>query len=104
MQLGGESLLERLIPHMKKIAITLGVAALVLTVIFTIRHFKERGREKETDKLAGVLEVASREVRGAGAQPDPKAKEPTFATNKERASSVLDALGKGGQPPGAYRA
>src|SRR5688572_23479804 len=44
VQLGGESILDRLVPHMKKIAIALGVVAIVLTVFFTIRHFKESGR------------------------------------------------------------
>lgn len=104
MQLGGESLIERLIPHMKKIAIALGVAAVILTVVFTIRHFKEKGREEDTGKLAGVLEIAGRDVRGAGVEVDPKAKEPTYATNKERAAAVLDALKKTSVAPGAYRA
>jgi tetratricopeptide (TPR) repeat protein len=108
VQLGGESLIERLIPHMKKIAIALVIAAAILTVIFTVRHFRERGREKATDKLASVLDVADRDVRGSDAPPpdpkDPKAKEPTFTSNKERASAVLDSIGKGAKAPGPYRA
>jgi len=106
VQLGGESLIERLIPHMKKIAIVLGVAALILTVIFTFRHFKEKGRQKDTGKLASVLDIASREVRGSGAaaEPNPKSKEPTYPTNKDRVAAVLDALKKVDNAPGAYRA
>ena len=104
MQLGGESLIERLVPHMKKIAIALGVVAVILTIVFTVRHFQERSREKTTDKLASVLDIAGREVRGEGTPADPKAKEPTFATNKDRATAVLEAMVKGGDMPGAYRA
>jgi hypothetical protein len=105
VQLGGESILDRLLPHMKKIVIVIGVAAVILTVIFTVRHFKERGREKQTAALAKVIEVSQRQVRPAGAEPDPKAKEPTYATNKERAQAVLDTMAKQGvAAPGAYRA
>jgi tetratricopeptide (TPR) repeat protein len=105
VQLGGESILDRIIPHMKKIAIALGVVALVLTVFFTIRHFKESGREKETAKMARVIEVSERQVRPAGIEPDPNNKAPTFASNKERAQAVLDALTKEGVTMGgAYRA
>ena len=100
MQVGGESLVERLIPHMKKIAIALGVVGLVLTIVFTVRHFQERSREKETSKLANVLDVAGREIGSA----DPKSKEQKFPTNKDRATAVLDALARGGNAPGAYRA
>ena len=99
-QLGGESLLERLLPHMKKIAIALVAVALVLTVVFTVRHFKERGRQKDTAKFAKVMEVADREIKDPNAPPpdpkDPKAKEPKFANAKERAQAVLDELNKQG--------
>jgi predicted negative regulator of RcsB-dependent stress response len=105
VQLGGESILDRLVPHMKKIAIALGVVAVVLTIFFTIRHFKESGREKETAKLARVIEVSERQVRPAGIEPDPNSKAPTFASNKERAQAVLDAMTKEGVTMGgAYRA
>ena len=106
MQVGGESLVERLIPHVKKIAIALGITAVVLVAVFTVRYFKERGREKNTAKLAKVLEVADRQVRPPGVEPDPKAKEPTFANAKERAEAVLDAMVKNGTDAGggAYKA
>jgi hypothetical protein len=108
VQLGGESILERIIPHMKKIVIAIGIAVVILTVFFTIRYIKERGLQKETAKLVRVIEVAQREVRPAGSDPDPNApnaKEPTFATNTERAQAVLDAMAKEGATlGGAYRA
>jgi predicted negative regulator of RcsB-dependent stress response len=106
VQLGGESLIERLIPHMKKIVIFVVGVALILTIVFTFRYFQERGRQKSSEKLAKVLEVADREVRPAGQEPDPKAKEPTFGSSKERAEAILDALAKQGTDAGgpAYRA
>jgi hypothetical protein len=99
VQLGGESLLERLLPHMKKIALVLIGIALILTVVFTIRHFKERGRQKDTAKFVKVLDVADRQIVPEGVTPDPKdprAKEPTFKSSKERAQAVLDELNKQG--------
>lgn len=100
VQLGGESLVERLLPHMKKIAIALIGVALILTVVFTVRHFKERGRQKATSKFSKVMEIADREIKQPGApEPDPKdpkAKEPKFANAKERAQAVLDELNKQG--------
>lgn len=100
VQLGGESLLERLLPHMKKIAIALVVVGVLLTVVFTVRHFKERGRQKETAKFAKVIEIADREIKEPDAPApdpkDPKAKEPKFASAKERAQAVLDELNKQG--------
>jgi predicted negative regulator of RcsB-dependent stress response len=100
VQLGGESLVERLLPHMKKIAIALIGVALILTVVFTVRHFKERDRQKQTAKFAKVMEIADREVKEPGAAPvdpkDPKAKDPTFASGKDRAQAILDELNKQG--------
>lgn len=106
MQLGGESLVDRLLPHIKKIAIAVGITAAVLVVVFTVRYLKERGREKDTAKVAKVLDVAERQVRAPGAEPDPKAKEPTFANAKERAESILDAMAKNNTDAGggAYKA
>ena len=104
VQLGGESLLDRLLPHMKKIVIAIGITAAILTVIFTIRHFKERGRQKETAKLNKVIEVQDREVRPAGTEPDKDAKKITYANHKERAQAALDALTKSGASvSGTYR-
>jgi hypothetical protein len=100
VQLGGESLLDRLLPHMKKIVIAIGITAAILTVVFTIRHFRERGRQKETNKLLKVVSISQREVRSPGAEPDPQAKEVTYATNKERADAVLAELAKEGASTG----
>jgi tetratricopeptide (TPR) repeat protein len=106
VSVGGDSLVERLVPHVKKIAVALGITAVVLVAVFTVRYFKERGREKKSAKIARVLDVADRQIRPAGEEPDPKAKEPTFANAKERAEAVLDAMAKNGTDAGggAYKA
>jgi tetratricopeptide (TPR) repeat protein len=105
VQLGGESLIERLIPYMKQIVIGLLVVAGVITAVFTVRYFKDRGRQKETAKLVKVIEVSQRQVRPPGMQPDPKDKEPTYASNKERAQAVLDEMAKTGTTgSGVFRA
>lgn len=100
VQLGGESLVERLLPHMKKIALVLIGIALILTVVFTVRHFKQRGRQNDTAKFAKVLDVADREIVPEGSPPpdpkDPKAKEPKFKNATERAQAVLDEMNKQG--------
>lgn len=96
VQLGGESIVDRLMPYRKKIgiAILLGFAVWgVIAVVFWLRNSK---REKNTAKIAKVVDVAQREVRAAGTEPDPKATTPTFATNKERAEAVLDTIVKQG--------
>jgi tetratricopeptide (TPR) repeat protein len=105
VQLGGESLVDRLLPYMKQIVIGILVIAAALTAVFTVRYFKERGRQKETAKLVKALDVAQQQVRPPGAPVDPKVKEPTHATNKDRALATLDALDKAGaKAPGTYRA
>jgi predicted negative regulator of RcsB-dependent stress response len=96
VQVGGESLIERLTPHVKKIAIVLVGIAVVLTVVFTVRYFKQRDRQKATAKFARVMEVAEREVKEPGAPDDPKAKEPKFNNAKERALAVLSEIEKQG--------
>lgn len=103
VHIGGESLVDRILPHLKKIIVTVIVLSVVITVILGIRWWKHRGQEQETEKLALVLEVAQRHVANPGAPPDPK--NPAFATAQERAKAVLDEMNKqGASPPGhAYR-
>jgi predicted negative regulator of RcsB-dependent stress response len=96
VQVGGESLIERLTPHVKKIAIVLVGIAVILTIVFTVRYFKQRDRQKMTAKFAHVMEVAEREVKQPGAPDDPKAKEPKFENPKERALAVLAEIEKQG--------
>ena len=108
VQVGGESLVERLLPHIKKIVIGIVVIAVVLTVVFAFRYFKERDAA-EGHREARAPCSTSPSARCASPAPsptDPKAKEPTFANSKERANAVLDALDEGRHRPRrpAYKA
>ena len=94
VQVGGESILDRLLPHMKKIVVAIVITSVILGVVFFFIWLKDRKLEKQTDQLAEVLEVGDRTVRAPGEAPDPKEKQPSFADPKERANAVLDTLGK----------
>ena len=104
VHIGGESLVDRILPHLKKIIVGVIVLSVVITVVLAIRWWKHHGQEQETEKLAQVLGVAQRHIAVPGAPPDPKSS--AFATAQERAKAVLDEMNKQGtSPPGhAYRA
>lgn len=87
VQLGGESLLDRILPHIKKIGIATIVLAVVISFVFGLKACQRNKQSKETAKVAAVLEVAQKPVALPGMPPDPK--NPTFATEKERAEKVL---------------
>jgi tetratricopeptide (TPR) repeat protein len=105
VHIGGESFVDRILPHIKKIAIGVIVLAVVLTVYYVFRWVHERKSVAETGKLAEVLDVANRPIRAPGEALDPK-KPPSFADSKERATAVLDAIAKHDTSvvSGAYRA
>lgn len=94
VHVGGDALTDRLLPHVKKIvAVVVGVAV-ILIIVFTVRWLHQRKDEKQTAKLAQVLDVADREVRAPGQAADPKEIEPSFADPKARAEAVLDVMAK----------
>lgn len=103
VHIGGESLVDRILPHIKKILIGIVVISVILSVIFVIRWWKHRGQERQTEELAEVFSVAQRPVASPGMPPDPK--NPAFTDSKERAKAVLDEMAKrSASPPGhAYR-
>src|SRR5689334_3008635 len=103
VHIGGESLVDRILPHLKKIIIGALILSVVIVVIFGVRWWGQRGEEKDTEKLAEVLRFAQRPVAPSGAKPDPK--NPMFADPTDRAKALLDELSKqGASPPGhAYR-
>ena len=103
VHIGGESLLDRLLPHLKKIIVGIIVLAVVLTIIFAIRWFKERKQIAATEKLVPVMEVVDKPVL-PGEKPDPKT--PSFPGTKEKAAAVLDTMTKQGTdtPTPAFKA
>lgn len=105
VHIGGESLVDRILPHIKIIMIGAVVIAFVVTVILGIRWWMHRGEEEKTEKLAEVMRTTARQpVALEGAKPDPK--NPAYADPTERDKAILDALAKqGASPPGhAFRA
>lgn len=90
VQLGGESLLDRVLPHIKKIGIATILLAVVVSFFFGMKACSRNKESKETQKVASVLDVAQKPVAMPGMPPDPK--NPTFATEKERAEKVLAEL------------
>lgn len=94
VHIGGESLLDRLVPHMKQILIAIAVVSAVLVVIFTIRWFRERGEIAQTRKLDQILEVSREPIRGKDEKPDPQ--KPSFGDSKERGAAVLAEIAKQG--------
>ena len=99
VHIGGESLVDRILPHVKKILIGVVLIAVILTIVFTFRWMSERKQSRETEKLAEVLDVARRPLASTLSEaPDPK--NPAFATPAERAAAVLDAIAKQGTQAG----
>src|SRR5690348_6439270 len=86
VQIGGESLLDRLLPHVKKIAVSIVVITVIVGVVVILRYFKQKGQAAETEKVAQVLDVSQRPVRAPEDKPDDK--NPSFASTKERSASV----------------
>ena len=91
VHVGGESIVDRLLPHLKKIIVGTIVLAVVLSAIFAVRWFKDRKLMAATDQLDRALEIARQPIRSKDDKPDPK--KPSFASDKERATAVLAAQG-----------
>ncbi len=94
VQIGGESIVDRLLPHIKKILVTFIVAAVLITVILMIRWRKHVNQEDETTRIAKVLDVGRTEVgEPPPALPDtPAPTGPRFKDAKERADKALAAM------------
>jgi predicted negative regulator of RcsB-dependent stress response len=102
VNVGGESLIDRVYPYRKKIGMFVLLGFGVWAVIAVVIHFRDTGREKKTDKLAAVIDVGDRKVVDPAMPPDPnvpaaiKDKDPTFPNAQARANGILDALAKQG--------
>ena len=99
VNVGGESIVDRLYPHRKKIALFIGSALVIWAVVAIVIHYKDKGSEKATDKLAAVLDLGQLPIRpeeaGSAAGSGSAAGE-SFASAKDRANKLLDALAKQG--------
>jgi tetratricopeptide (TPR) repeat protein len=95
---GGDSLIDRLYPHRKKIAIFIATALVLWGIIAIVIHFKDAKAEKATDKIAYVLDLGQEPI-GSAAEPagsDSATPPPAFTDAKDRANKLLDALAKMG--------
>jgi hypothetical protein len=108
VHVGGETLADRILPHIKKILVTFVLVAVVISIFLVIRWRKQATQERTTAKLAEVLSVARQPV--GPEMPvipgiTPPTQGPHYKTAKERADAVLDAMAKQGTNGGpSYRA
>jgi hypothetical protein len=105
VHIGGDSILDRIVPHVKKIVVFAVAVTVILSIYFGMRWWKHRKQSRSTDALARAFEVGEREVGPEMPILDPTAPpgdEPRpFATHGERAEATLAALRKVGQTRGA---
>jgi predicted negative regulator of RcsB-dependent stress response len=94
VHIGGESLVDRLLPHIKKILVGAIVLAVVLGIIFGIRAYQQSKEEQATEKFALLMRTASRPVVSKDEAAQLKIE--TFADHKERAVAVLADMNKYG--------
>ncbi|HEY4058425.1 MAG TPA: hypothetical protein VGM39_17555 [Kofleriaceae bacterium] len=102
VNIGGESIAERLLPHLKKIITTVILIAAVVSVIFFVRWRKTVKDENKTALLVEVLDTARTQIDPTPAPPkagEPPP-EPSFKSPSERADSVLAAMTKSGADGG----
>src|SRR5215203_2254225 len=62
VHIGGESLADRVMPHLKKIVISIVVIAVILSVFFAIRAWRQGKQSDATEKVAKVLQLAQRKI------------------------------------------
>jgi hypothetical protein len=95
VHIGGESIADRLLPHIKKILVGVIVLAVVLSAAFGFRACKRTRQAAETQKVAGVFATGMKPVAEPGTPPDP-VKNPGFANLAERAQAMLDEAARTG--------
>ncbi len=98
VHIGGDSIVDRLLPHVKKIAAAAGALVVVIAAVFTWRWYQHSKEEKATTALVKGLELGDRAVV---AEPKPEDTEPSYKTYGERAEATVAALAKAGQARGA---
>lgn len=98
--IGGESLADRIVPHIKKILVVIGVVAVVMTIFFTFQWWQHRKAEKATAALVVALDHATWEIDTPdpeptptpNPEPEPEAPANTYPTHQARAEAALGKL------------
>jgi len=104
--IGGDSIVDRLLPHVKKIIAVVVVAAVVVMAFFSVVWYRQRNAEKASLHVANAVEILRRDVTPAPAegQPPPPAqpgKEPGFDSYQTRAEAAIAALKQAGSAEAA---
>lgn len=102
VHIGGESLVDRILPHVKKILAVIGIFALVVSIFLVWRWWQQRKSDKATAALVVALDHAARpvvepeEATGDAGVPAPEPaegpKEESYASHTERAEAALARL------------
>ena len=92
VHIGGESVADRILPHMKKIMVSIIVVAVILSGVFGFRAWQQSKQSDKTEKVAKVLQVAQRKVAPPGTPEDQR--KDMFADAKARARAILDEAAK----------
>jgi tetratricopeptide (TPR) repeat protein len=101
---GGESIADRILPHIKKIILTIIVIAVALSGFFGYRAIKQSREADATEKVAKVLALGQRRVMMPGEPHDDKKDKDSFADTKARALALLDEAAKqGASLPHSYK-
>lgn len=91
VNIGGESFLDRIRPHMKQISVVLIGVVVIIGVVSVFRSCDDDKKIETTEQVSSLLDVARRPIRGKDEKPDPK--KPSFADAKERAMTLLATPG-----------
>lgn len=98
VHIGGDSIVDRLLPHVKKIAAAAVALIVIIAAFYSWRWYQHSKEEKATTALVKGLELGDRAIV---AEPKPEDTEPSYQTYAERAEATVAALAKAGQARGA---
>jgi tetratricopeptide (TPR) repeat protein len=111
VQVGGESIADRLIPHIKKIVYAVIAAAVIVGAFSVVVWWRDRKEAAKTSELAQVLAVAARPVHPPtpaepepvadpakpDQKPEPKKDDNSFPDDKAKGLAVLASLASHGE-------
>lgn len=99
VNIGGDSIADRLLPHLKKIIVGGLSLAVILTGFFTWRWYQRGQEAKTTARLVKALELHERDVTGDAPSLDPDElppADPPYADHAARDQATAAALAKVG--------
>jgi tetratricopeptide (TPR) repeat protein len=98
VNIGGDSILDRLAPHVMKFAVGAGALVVVIIAYYSWRWYDRSKAEKATSTLVRGLELGDRAVV---AEPTPEDTEPSYPSYAARADATAAAIAKSGRARGA---